>query len=312
MKATRLPARLMFFALLGILIGPAYVLGDERAEIVEAWQTYFQRLRSLKFEWRRVIQVHPVKEAVGQEWITKFALDGSKFRSEQTLPKTVKDALFSINAYDGQYYQNLKAGPQGTQLLYSKTLRTNTPYGGSIPVIDIFDFAFRETDLHSLETLQRPGTWKRMASRITKVEKAVQDGRSGHVLLIRGKTEGETYEVFVESSTRFPWSFKRTKKSTSGLTGQSEEYSSVKIVEAKRWGDGRNVFLFPLRIEGKFFRKGKVFVAGFDEVDSQSLKINLPVQAEIFSIPKSQATVFIDLERYEKRMAEQSKAEQKK
>lgn len=294
----------LFFALVMLSANTKLAFSDEKSDITQAWHRYFQSLHSLKFEYRTVMQIHPLKEEVGNEWKFKFALNGSKFRNDQQLPKSDDGTASTIDAYNGTYYQSLSVEPKGVvQLVYSRTLHTDLPYGGSLPVLSAFYFVFRKTDVYSVETLQQPGIWNALARRITKIEKASEQGRRGRILTIKGRGNDEFYQVFVEDGTLFPWSYKRAVTKTEAKTGQQyRESTESRVTKAQKWQVGNTISLFPLSVGRKLLQDGKLFIASFDEVAPETLEINRPIKDEIFTIPKSQATILVDIDAQQKRM----------
>jgi len=148
-------------------------LADEKADILGAWQKYFQSIRTLKIQYKSVTDKHPAPGASGYERITKFTLAGSSYRLEVSTKQAKKVSLV-VNTYNGKRYQKMTAYNNGLIDLFERpVLKTNLQYGSNLTILETFNFAFRKTDVLSIATLQDEQTWERLGKRITRVESGV-------------------------------------------------------------------------------------------------------------------------------------------
>ena len=271
-----------------------------KVELTDAWHRYFLSIRTLSFEFQYVYLAHPVKSLVNTHYNYKFVLNGNEFRAETAFTRADSDPIYRTNAFDGRYFQSMDVTRSGqTSLTLARELRNDQPYGFTLPLLDMFSFAFRQGDVHSIEFLQSEAPWQWVARHIQKVEAGSRNGVTGLYLSIKGDRKYETYKVFVQGAGYFPSYYQHSAKVD--LNGQpADEVSNIECVQTETWNNDGKAYLFPLQTQGALLRKGKVFVASYDKVTS-SVKINQHVTNKgIFTLTRGQAMEIFDQDRFAK------------
>jgi hypothetical protein len=285
---------------------------DDKTAIVNKWKAYFRDIRSLSYRWNEEILVDNTgQKMAGRKTTSQFDLNGSRYRVELQ-PYKGSNVAYFIFAYNGKLYQDFVATAEGTQLSVRRKAPTGVYGGGGNVLCSYFRFIFPNQDLGNVADLQQDKFWQGFLKRIVAVRNATQEGRAGKMLTIKGSVKHETYEVFVENATAWPWSVSAKRRELDD-SGKAVVLSYTgRTTKVHKWRGSRGLWLFPLSIDSVAYEDDVLFQKIKEWIDPNTLKINQPVKAEIFTLPRSQAKVYIDQDEMEEKVKRIREAEQKR
>lgn len=286
-------------------------VNDKAKAVLLNQYAYFQKLNSLDYK-----AVFKYEQASSENDIAtislQFQLSGDKYhRSVVERGAKGEAKVVMIYSFDGKLHQFLsQTDPEqpGILVLSSKPLSRDDTARFD-PILELFSFAFTPdelafsaTDFKKLKDKER---WEKLADAITNCEEKEMMGHKGiELTIVRQKTrvgEGEStfyweesFDVFFASDLAyFPlYVLRKTQVSFSkeGKEVQSEMRKEIRATEVKSIAKSIGDVFFPIKEEIITKDKdGKVIGESTVEMDSQSLKINEPIEDDIFTIPRSRA-----------------------
>ncbi len=268
---------------------PAYAQNDAaKSRILRTWFDAFRGVRSLSSQSRLTISVNArFKATEGFVANSRIWIDGRKYRAENKNSVTNGEIPAFIHAYDGKNYQRLIA--DSSSILYiSKKAKAHepSPYLGGLPLILLFDFAFAKGDAKTLETLQRPSTWDYLGKRIKEFKPSTRDGNAGYRMVVtpfvRSSSSLGTTTVFVDGKTLLPTYIEQVANPQG--KGEVVRYKVVKTTPVQL--PSLKVLPSSILMEGL---QGQELILR-STIETQTLKVNIPIPNQVFTIPKSQAT----------------------
>ncbi|MCM8808264.1 MAG: hypothetical protein NC926_10075 [Candidatus Omnitrophica bacterium] len=286
----------LIIMLIILLIQSSFVSASEVEKILQIQNKYFQKLYSAEFSSK--VTVVNTEEGMKKglsidkfESGMKFILKGTKYRSE--VPMGDRKGSY-VSLYDGRKYQFLEIRDKSI-LFVSDNLQSQNPYNGLNPLLAPFMFVFQKGDIVSIESLQKPEIWSRLAKESVATQNTEKFGYNGISILFNKNSDfssgkQENYEVFfAEDLNYYPIYWKGTNHLTRTLT-------ETKVLETKIYDKESGGIVIPIRIESNAYSEnGKLLQSSTIEIDVNTLKINQPVKDEVFTIPISQVDRYVDV-----------------
>ncbi len=214
-------------------------------------------------------------------------IDGRNYRAENKNLGKRSDIPAFIHAYDGKNYQRLIAGSSST-LYISKKAKAHepSPYIGGLPLIWLFSFAFAKGDAKTLETLQTPSTWQYLGKRIKEFKPSTRNGNAGYRMVVTPFVQSSSSlgltTMFIDGRTLLPTYIEQV--ASLQAKGQVTRFQVVKTTPVQL--PSLEVLPSSLIVETLQGEKLIERIA----VETETLKVNVSIPNQIFTLPRSQAT----------------------
>jgi len=282
--------------LLALLAVPAVLLmahragseADPRVDAILGHQrTYFAAIKSLEFSSKEIIRFSDeARAASGGKTPAvlrndlRFACVGPLYRSEveaykeEGTPVTVFTTLRGAADHIRRVKYPGQAEVQGVA-------PENDDYCAANMLVGAFDFALMKGDAHAIAALSTAGKWDAVASAVTAAADQSLMGHDGVLLTLRataicGDQEQVRTVFFASDLGDFPLYWKAANPDGS--------YSECKVTQTRSLAlpEGATM-VFPRRVESTFYADGKLWSQSVIELDSDSLKVNGPVDVKTFA-----------------------------
>jgi len=265
--------------------------------VVGYWKQSFQQLKTLEME---VICTASKDNGVNVNnqliYKGRFVYDAPKYYVQIQFADK-KGVLGDVNTmgFDGDYYWRLSAqGNQKTLIKYPKDTEEPNIIFDITPFVLQFAFAFDFSAKKFLATLQEAQTWESLKRRITRIDRSatskemifsIEKGENA----ISSDSAHESYKVSVASGdTPTPVSWEMTTTQQKGMRVEFNT-SQSKIYSPDSWP-----FPFPCRITTLAYLHNTLMHQYEMLVPENSLKINQPVDAAMFTPKPDKDTKIID------------------
>lgn len=219
-----------------------------------------------------------------------FYYDKQKYRDEETSPKNIateKPETWII-AYNKKFYQfediSYNKGKQQKVLYLSRTSHSPGPYKPmqSInPLFFMFSFAFQNGEIRNIDIIKQSEVWLNLQKKVVGVNETINNGYRG--ITIKFKNIATTVgnincEIFF--AKEYDWYPIYSKATIMGI-GQDV----AKVTKIKKYKTNSGSIYIPLRIEGILYStKGEILQTGIAEINPNSVKINQPIDKQIFTL----------------------------
>lgn len=281
--------QILGISIIGVAVLPisAQAQGEVPLHVTTGWSNYFRSIRSIQFD-STVIAKYPVGAPIsGFTANGKFRANGNKYFTSLMY---VSGGLSgnAATSYNGTEYRSVVTG-KNLPVLQKSTSQPQIDYMPIEPFTAIYSFVFSKSDTKTLTTLQSPQVWALFRKRTGDWRTSTRDGKAGYLFNVysdANKTLAlDRLEVFVENESKLVTGWKRYKNKNDELSGEMTVAKSVFVT-----GSGVRIN-FPVSVVGKAYqaKDGKIFEASTAiSVATASIRLNLPVNAPIFTISESQ------------------------
>jgi len=226
-------------------------------------------------------------------FLLSFINAGNNFLTETQTTETDGKSLISLTmAYNGKRHQMLKFDRDSVLDLQNKPMFPDNPYGNLHPLLASFTWAFSENDSVDLDTLKQPDFWSKLRDNTVEIHREEKNGypciawtfTSGS-----GSTAKEKKVFFAENMNFLPvysevWDNERRLRVRCSIT--KIEKVMVEGMEIP----------FPFNVEGITYYgpEAKLESSCRSVINPETLRINEPIDPDIFTIPYSRADFVFD------------------
>ncbi|MCM8809374.1 MAG: hypothetical protein NC917_04295 [Candidatus Omnitrophica bacterium] len=260
--------------------------------IVDKISSYFTKIFSIQFEGDMEMNLISSNPNISPLLISnhnlkfKFFANGNKYRTEVSFfDPFIKRNIQKIICWNGEKYQLLEIGAK-RHLLISKFLPEINPYFIPNPLLFPFTFLFKKEDNFSLNSYQNISMIKERLKNIEKIEEGKRGEYKGvYIYLLKeGLWEDnrfnkiERYEIFlVKDLNYFPIYFQ--------IFIGKDIREEMEVKEILMYKD----IIIPISIYSSMYEKGKLLQTVKVVLNKESVKVNIPIEVDFFSIPFSHA-----------------------
>jgi hypothetical protein len=254
------------------LAGPS-AQSEEAAYILERAQQSAQRLNTM------AVELHTKLSFVEKR--SRLFFDGNLYRVEIGVHDDSNKKPDLVHAYDGEHHQIWIEASE--QLIVSDAPRVQNLIGGQSPPIAPYYWLFDVDDTTQLwSDVRNARVWDRVREKAEFVERLEYDGHSLAVVEFQRRSPASYVKVaFAEDLDFFPLV-------TECRSLDDTPFTRAEVTRYRRVGD------VVVALEVQITRTAEPQTEGTITVDEGTLRVNEPIDRELFTLSKARAKMFMD------------------
>ncbi len=267
---------------------------DNQEIIVDKISSYFTKIFSIQFEGNMEMNLTPSGKSLPSISITsqnlkyKFMSKGNKYKTEVSFfDPFIKKDINKVICWDGEKYQILEIGERKV-LSISKNPPEISPYFIPNPLLFPFAFLLKKGDNFSLNFFQNQTLIKERLKNIEKFEEG-QRGKYKGVYITFTKQELMDDKNVKFFKTFFAEELNYYPVFSQCFTGEDIK-EEMEVQEILKIDD----IIVPAIISISVYKKDILFQTLKITLDKNSMRVNIPIEKEIFNISFSQVDKVFD------------------